>query len=164
MIEIKHKKLTLELYNDIDQLPIVRFNKANKFWMLHDNIGSSIEDIDRNHLSKLALIAGDEAKCKKEIANLRILIYNIITEVNVNHMSFACLISKVNGKPANDLSDDGIKKLLKKLSDGGLTNEVLKKKLQNSGRKSTKSWRFISLRSLRMYLVRFFGLNRKRKQ
>ena len=45
MIEIKFgglKKTTLLMYDDIDQLPIERFNKANKYWMLHDNIGSSI--------------------------------------------------------------------------------------------------------------------------
>lgn len=139
MIELTFNRTTLELYENIDQLPIERFNKANKFWMLHDNIGSSLEDIDRNHLSKLMLIAGDQAKCQKEIMNLRILIYNIINEINVKNMSFACLISKVNGEPVEDLSDNGLKKLLKELSDKGLTNEVLKKKLKPSGKRSTKN-------------------------
>lgn len=139
MIELKFNGTTLELYDNIDQLPIDRFNKANKFWMLHDNIGSTIEDIDRNHLSKLSLIAGDRAKCLKEIANLRILIYNIINEINVRNMSFGCLISKINGKPVEDLSDNGIKKLLKELSDKGLTNEVLKKKLKPSNKRSIRN-------------------------
>ena len=127
------------MYDNIDQLPIERFNKANKYWMLHDNIGSSIEDIDKNHLSKLALIAGDKTKCHKEIANLRILIFNIINEVNVNHMSFACLVSKVNGVEFTDLSDNGIKTLLKELSDRGLTNEILKKKLLSLESRSMKN-------------------------
>ena len=139
MIQLTFNRTTLDLYDNIDQLPIERFNKANKFWMLHDNLGSSFEDIDKNHLSKLALISGDKEKCLKEIANLRILIYNIINEVSVKNMSFACLVSKVNGKPVEDLSDNGLKKLLKELSDKGLTNEVLKKKLMKRGRRSTKS-------------------------
>ena len=112
MIQIKFNRTTLDLYDNIDQLPVERFNKANKFWMLHDNIGSSLEDIDKNHLSKLALIAGDKEKCLKEIANMRILIYNVINEINVQQMSFACLVSKVNGQPVDDLSDNGLKKLL----------------------------------------------------
>ena len=127
------------MYDNIDQLPIDRFNKANKYWMLHDNIGSSLEDIDKNHLSKLAMIAGDKAKSLKEIQNLRILIFNVINEINVKHLSFACLISKIDGVPTEDTSDNGLKKILKDLSDKGLTNELLKKKLKQAEQRSTKS-------------------------
>ncbi len=132
MIDIKFggiRKTTIKLYDDIDQLPVERFNKANKYWMLHDNIGSSISDFDTNHFNKLALLAGDKQKCIAELNNFRILVYNIQNEVNVEHLSFACLIHSINGKEQTDLSEGALKEVLKKLSDKGLTQDILKKKL-----------------------------------
>ncbi len=139
MIEVKFgglKKTTLKIYDDIDQLPIERFNKANKYWMLHDNIGSSIGDFDSNHFNKIALLAGDKEKCKAALQNWRILYFNIINEINAEHLSFACLIHSINGKENDDLSEDALNKVLKDLSDRGLTQELLKKKIQKLGRKS----------------------------
>lgn len=130
------RKTTIKIYNDIDQLPIERFNKANKYWMLHDNIGSSIYDFDKNHFNKLVLLAGDKAKCISELNNLRILVFNIQNEINVEHLSFACLIHSIDGEENTDLSEDALNTVLKKLSDGGLTQDILKKKLHSLGKKS----------------------------
>ena len=133
------KRSTVKLYDNIDQLPIERFNKANKYWMLHDNIGSSISDFDEKHYSKLMLFAGDKEKCKAELNNLRIMVYNIMNEVNVEHLSFACLIHSIDGKEQNDLSEDALNVILKRLSDWGLTQEGLKKKLHPSGKTSMRT-------------------------
>jgi len=133
------KKVTVKLYDNIDQLPIQRFNKANKYWMLHDNIGSSIGDFDQVHYSKLALLAGDKDKCLAELANFRIMVFNIMNEINVEHLSFGCLVHSINGEEQNDLSEDALTEVLKRLSDFGLTQEALKKKLTKSGAGSMKS-------------------------
>lgn len=125
MKEIKLKRQTLLLYDDIDQLPIEVFNKVNKYWMLHDNIGSSFEDIDGTHLSKLFLLVNNPEKLKKEIENLRILIYNVINEVNPRHMAFAALIFSIDGKEITDRSDEGLRRTLKMLD---ITEGDLKKK------------------------------------
>lgn len=129
------KKTRIKLYNDIDQLPIERFNKANKYWMLHDNIGSSIEDFDRNHFQKIILLAGDKQKCIKELTNLRILIYNIMNETNVQQLSFACLIYSINGQELTDLSEENLRNILNDLGKCGLTQGILKKKLQRQEKK-----------------------------
>jgi aspartyl-tRNA synthetase len=122
------KKHTVVLYDDIDQLPIERFNKANKYWMLHDNLGSSFTDIDTTHISRLILVADNKEKVVKELENLRILIYNIINEVNPSQMAFACLVDSIDGKEITDISEEGIKRTLKLLSDIGFS-EALKKKV-----------------------------------
>ena len=140
MIEVSFRKgirkTTLKMYDDIDQLPVERFNKANKYWMLHDNIGSTIADFDTNHFNKLTLLAGDKEKCVAELQNFRILVYNIQNEINVEHLSFACLIHSVDKIENNDLSEDALNKVLKDLSDRGLTQDILKKKLMLSEKKS----------------------------
>ena len=121
------KKTKLMLYDDIEQMPIERFNKTNKYWMLHDSIGSTFVDIDNNHLAKLYLLKNDPIKLVKELDNLRILIHNIINEININHLSFGSLIYSINDKIIEDVSDEGIKRTLKELSERALTESVVKK-------------------------------------
>lgn len=120
------------IYTDIDQLPAERFSKVNKFWMLNDELGSSFEDIDRIHMTRLILSLNDMDKAKKVIDNMRVLIYNIINEVNPESLAFACLIQSIDGMEVTDLSDENLKRILKELSDKGLTADVLKKKSKKS--------------------------------
>ena len=140
MIEVSFRKgirkTTLKMYDDIDQLPVERFNKANKYWMLHDNIGSSIADFDTNHFNKITLLAGDKEKCIAELQNFRILVFNIQNEINVEHLSFACLVYSVDNVVNDDLSEDALNRVLKDLSNRGLTQELLKKKLTILEKKS----------------------------
>ena len=123
-------RTSVKLYDDISQMPITRFMLANKYWMLHDAIGSDIGDFDKNHYSKFALIAGDKAKTLKELENFRILVYNIMNELNVQHLSFACLVHSVNGVEVTDLSEENLRAVLADLSRRGLTQDTLKKKLK----------------------------------
>ena len=134
------KRTFVKLYNDIEQMPIERFNKMNKYWMLNDNIGSSISDFDKNHYGKLQLVADDKEKVLKQLENFRILVYNIINEVNVNHLSFACLVYSINDKLVTDLTEENLNVVLKELSDLGLTEETLKKKLQKQESQFKRLW------------------------
>ena len=124
------KSTKIVLYDDIDQLSIEQFNKINKYWMLHDNIGSSFVDIDNNHIAKILMVADNKDKVVMEVENLRLLIHDIINEVNPSMMAFACLIYSIDGKEITDYSDEGIKNILKKLNDSGLKIGDLKKKMK----------------------------------
>lgn len=130
---ILHKGLTrtkILYYCDIDQLPAERFSKVNKFWMLHDELGSSFEDIDRIHITRILLSLDDKSKAKKVVDNMRVLIHNIINEVNPESMAFACLIHSIDGVELTDLSDENLQRTIKYLSGRGLTVDVLKKKVK----------------------------------
>jgi len=133
------RKTRLKLFDSIEDLPIERFMKANKYWMLHDSIGSDISDFDKNHYNKFALIAGDKEKMLKSLENFRILVFNIMNEINVQHLSFACLVYSINDQLITDLSEESLKGVLKRLSDLGLTQDLLKKKLNPSGKQSIKN-------------------------
>lgn len=122
------KSTKIVLHDDIDQLSIDQFNKINKYWMLHDNLGSSFVDIDNNHISKILMVVDNRDKVIKEVENLRLLIHDIVNEVNPSMMAFACLVHSINGKEITDYSDEGIRKILKALNDSGLKIGDLKKK------------------------------------
>jgi hypothetical protein len=122
--------VTLELYDDIDSMPIDVFSRFNKYLLIESSIGSTLHDIDKNHLAVLYRVAGDKAKSVAELNNLRQLIHFIISEVNVTHMAFACLIASIDGKPITDYSEGNLKSILAMLAKKGLTQETVKKKLQ----------------------------------
>jgi hypothetical protein len=133
------KKTKVLMYSDIEQLSAERFSKVNKFWMLHDELGGSFEEIDRIHITRLLLSLDDKDKAKRVIDNLRVLIHNIIHEVNPESLAFACLIHSIDGVEMTDLSDENLLRTVKYLSNNGLTEEVLKKKLKRSGRESIRN-------------------------
>ncbi len=127
---ILHKGLTktkVLLYTEIDQLPADRFSKVNKYWMLNDELGNSFEDIDRIHITRIALSLHDKDKAKKVLDNMRVLIHNIINEINPQSLAFACLIHSIDGEEVTDLSDENLKKVVGYLSDRGLTTDIVKK-------------------------------------
>jgi hypothetical protein len=136
---ILHKGLRrtkLMLYTDIDQLPAERFSKVNKFWMLNDELGNSFEDIDRIHITRIAMSLNDKEKAKNVLDNMRVLIHNIINEVNPESLAFACMIHSIDGQEITDLSDENLKKTIKYLSERGLTIDILKKKQLRYGKAS----------------------------
>lgn len=130
MRTLEVNKNTIEVFDDIEQLTAERFSKFNKFMMLSDSLGNSFTDIDKVHLSKMYLVVNDPAKIRDEINNMRLLIYNILNEINPRSMAFACLVSSINGKDRTDISDAGIEQTRKEIEKTGITVSDLKKKLQ----------------------------------
>ena len=112
MHELKINKHKVLIHDDIDQLTINQFNKVNKYWMLSDDLGDDFADIDRTHIARLLIIAGDKAKVIKEVQNLRILINNIINEVHPDQLAFAALVHSIDNVPVTDFSEDNLKKIL----------------------------------------------------
>jgi hypothetical protein len=110
-IEVKGKKV--EIYDSIDELPIKRFHKFNKYMLVDSGIGSDINDINE-HIAKISryIDKADKLNAKTELENLRQSLYLISEGVNVKHLSFMVLIKSINGKEIVDISDEGMKKLL----------------------------------------------------
>lgn len=125
MREEKIGKHTVLFQDDIEQMSINQFNKVNKYWMLSDSLGSDFADIDRMHLTRIAIVAGDKDKVIKEVNNLRILVHNIINEVSPEQLAFVALIHSIDGRVVTDYSEDNLKKLIRELP---LTVSDVKKK------------------------------------
>ena len=132
MRELKIGKHSIIFHDDIEQMTIAQYNKVNKYWMLSDSLGNDFLDIDRMHLARLSIVAGDKDKTLKEVNNLRILVHNVINEVSPEQLAFVALIHSIDGKELTDYSEDNLKRLLKELP---LTVADVKKK--RFARKST---------------------------
>lgn len=107
----------VELYDSIEELPMVNFQKYNKYLLIDSGIGSDVDDVD-SHIVKLAkfINAGDSVNAMQELQNMRQNLYMINMEISPKYLAFAALIHSVNGKKVCDISDDGLKDILRKLT------------------------------------------------
>ena len=99
-------------------MPIVNFQKYNKYLLIDSGIGSDADDIDA-HIVKIAkfIKANNNKKALQELQNMRQNMYMVNSEISPKYLAFAALIHSLDGKEVNDLSDDGLKKLLQDLKD-----------------------------------------------
>lgn len=130
-------KKIVQAYDSIDEMPIVNFQKYNKYLLIDSGIGSDADDIDA-HIIKIAkyIKSNNNKKALQELQNMRQNIYMVNSEISPKYLAFAALIHSVDGKEVNDLSDDGLKKLLQDLKEVKHSKVVdfllwLKKKVTN---------------------------------
>ena len=124
----------VSLYDSIDELPITRFHKYNRYLLVDAGIGSEIGDFD-NHLERVVryIRKGDNESAAKELENLRQNVYMVISEQSLKHLSFACLVKSIDGTEQTDLSTDGLQKVLELL--GGTPREELNEALNSVKKK-----------------------------
>ena len=106
------------MYDTIDELPIVRFHKYQKLLLIEAGVGSDIAGFD-HRIEKVRRFLADNKpdKAQQELENLRQCVYLIQNEVNPSHRAFAALVTKIDGKECNDISDEGLANVVKKLND-----------------------------------------------
>jgi hypothetical protein len=108
----------IRAYDSIDEMPIINFQKYNKYLLIDSGIGSDADDIDA-HIIKIAkfIKANNSKKALQELQNMRQNMYMVNNEISPKYLAFAALIHSIDGKEVNDLSDDGLKKLLEDLKN-----------------------------------------------
>ena len=118
MKEVKIGRHRVEMYDAIDELPIVRFHKYNKMLLVDAGIGSDLADFDR-HIEKAMRFAASKTPqdAVQELQNLRQCVYFIQTGLSPKHLAFAALVRSIDGMPCDDVSDDALRKVVEMLSD-----------------------------------------------
>lgn len=116
------------LFDSIDELPITRFHKYNRYLLIDAGIGSEIGDFD-HHIERVVsyIRKGDNENAGKEMENLRQNVFMVLGEQNIKHLSFACLVKAIDGEETDDLSPEGLGKVLELLGGAsrGEINETL---------------------------------------
>lgn len=118
MKTVKINKKVICLYDSIDELPILNFQKYNKYLLIDSGIGSTVDDID-THILKIARFIKEDNKKKAilELQNMRQNMYMINSEISPKYLAFACLVHSIDGKINEDLSDEGLKGILEKIRE-----------------------------------------------
>lgn len=106
----------VEIYDAIDEMPIRRFQKYNKYLLIDSGVGSDLQDI-LDHVERAKIyIKANPNMAITELENMKQAIYLVSEEISPKYMAFAVLVNKIDGSPADDLSDAGLKKVLDTLN------------------------------------------------
>lgn len=113
MKTIRIGKHNVVMYDAISELPISRFHVYNKMLLVDSGVGSDITDFDA-HLERIVAFMQkkDIENATKEIQNLRQNYYLIQQTLSPKHLAFAALIKEIDGKPRENLSDEGLKEIV----------------------------------------------------
>ena len=108
----------VKVYDSIDDLPMARFHKYNKFLLIDAGLGSDMQSFDA-HIEKVVrfMKSGDKDNAAKELENMRQNVYIMLTEQSPQNLSFAALVAEIDDVEMNDLSDDGLERVRKMLED-----------------------------------------------
>lgn len=125
---------SVRIFDSIDELPIVRFHKYNRMILVDAGIGSDISDFDA-HIERVVryIRKGDNDSVAKELDNLRQNVYMIMQGQSVRDLSFACLVAEIDGEACEDLSPEGLQKIVDTL--GGVTRKELADAYQSAKKK-----------------------------
>lgn len=109
---------SIRVYDSIDEMPIVNFQKYNKYLLIDSGIGSDANDIDA-HIVNIAkyIKANDSKNALQELQNMRQNIYMVNSGISPKYLAFAALIHDIDGKIVTDLSDDNLKAIIDNLND-----------------------------------------------
>ena len=124
---------TIEIYDSIDEMPINRFHKYSKYLLIDSGVGSDLQDILTHIERAMIYTKTNPALAITELENMRQALYLVSEEISPKYMAFAVLVNKIDGKPADDLSDVGLKRVLDTLQEAkkgwldGILNSVKKK-------------------------------------
>ena len=66
MKTVKINNHELKLYDSIDEMPIVNFQKYNKYIIVDSGLGSDIDSVDEHLVNLAKLIKSDKDKAQQE--------------------------------------------------------------------------------------------------
>ena len=111
-------KHTVEYFGDIEEMPVVRYNKWQRALLVDAGVGSDIAAFDR-HCERLRiyLSKGQTEEAAKELDNLRQSVWMMQQEITPQHLAFAALVTKIDGRACDDLTDEALQRIVKELGD-----------------------------------------------
>ena len=121
MKTIKINSTSIQIFNDIRELPAKRYIEYQKHLLIDSGIGSTMTDVDQ-HFKKLFLYLKHEkvADAVAETSNLYKNIYAILEGHNTQLTTLACLVYKIGDSYRDDLTDDGLEATSKLLESKGI--------------------------------------------
>jgi len=115
-------KLAVTLFDSIKELPANLYQKARQYECMDADLGSSEAERDKL-LSQIALFiqTGQKAEAAEGLYNYRLARTLALAGYQPNQLEWACYVQAVNGEPVADYSEEGLEKLIERLSGLGLT-------------------------------------------
>ncbi|QMW06371.1 hypothetical protein [Spirosoma foliorum] len=118
---------TITVHDSPRTLPESRRVECDYYSLIESSVGSTQDDIDRHFEVMAGLVGCDDPNAQlTAINNTRFLFANLLgKQYSARSLAFCCLVEKIDDKPWEDYSPEGIEELARVLSAKGLTDELL---------------------------------------
>ena len=138
-----YKGNTIEYYDSLDDTPIDRFVAHNFGLSLDAGIGSDMAAVDAK-IDPLLLMLDkkDYENARNELINLKQRLNFIVQKQHPKLFSFAAMVHKVNGKEFNDLTENGLQRLVERMGKIGLSWGTVKYLIDKIKKKSKRKQLF----------------------
>jgi hypothetical protein len=101
----------IEMYDSIEEMPIVRYNSFNRYSIIDSGLGNTFADVDQKISETIGLLNSDQKeKAVQSLLNMRNTYYFMFENIDPKCSSFICMIKSIDGKPNDDISENGILK------------------------------------------------------
>ena len=132
----KFKNHEIEIYDSIQNLPVLRFQKFNKYQMIASEIGNDFADYDKRTEKALAFLHKNMLQeAIQELNNRRQTVFNAYNEFTPIGKSFAVLIKRIDKTVYEMYAPDDLDAILKHLNDIGFDFETSMVKLREVKKK-----------------------------
>jgi len=136
-------KADVQYYTDLET-PYIRYHKFIKYLTIQAEVGSEAGNIQtRANRALQYLEKGDTESVKAELSNLKMLSSFIQNEIIPEGLAVASMVKSINGVEYNDLSIEGLNKILLQLDSLGITKSEVSAKNEEIKKKYRLSWRSI---------------------
>lgn len=141
---IKIKNHEIELFDNTQSIPILRFQKMNKYLMMSSEIGNTFEDYDLRTQKVLSFLQKKMInEAILEMENRRQTVFNAYNEFSPRGKAFAVLIKRIDNKTFDGCSPSDLDNVLTHLDKIGLSHIKSMEALDEVKKKSKRNWRFI---------------------
>lgn len=141
---VKHGKHEIELFDSIHNLPILRFQRFNKYQMQTVEIGNTFGDYDQRTVKILQFLKkGMTKEAIQELENRRQTVFNAFNEFAPSGKTFAILVKRIDDKYYNTFAPDDLNRCLEHLEriEYGFANSM--ETLKDVKKKLKPNWLFI---------------------
>ena len=137
---------TVRLFDSTKELTSEKTNDLNKLVLQDIGVGSDMDAV-AGHFSQFhtLLVNKKSDEALQEAKNLHNNLYYMIQKINIKSLCFSVFIQKIDNDYITDLSDEGARKTVKRLSDIGMTDDHVKEELEDLKKKLTQNFEPIFL-------------------
>ena len=136
---------TVELYSSIDELPFARFQEWTRAMLIDAGVGADLDAFSR-HIAAIRRYNADNDKESVDATAMNLLqsVSFAMERVSPKTLAFAALVKTIDGKPYDDITEDGLKATSDALIRTGGTVARMREIVANLKKKLTLKWRTTS--------------------
>lgn len=121
----KFKNHEIEIYDSIQNLPILRFQKFNKYQMIASEVGNDFLDYEKRTEQALKFLkSGMINEAIQELNNRRQAVWNAYNEFTPLGRAFAVLVRRIDNVKYEEYSPDDLDRILLHLNNIGVDVET----------------------------------------